>query len=143
MTASGTRRGGEEGSTSAVPPEGEEVVPLLEEQIEVGKRQTTGRVRIATRTDERQELVRAALERDEVEIERVPVGREVDEVPAVREDGDTLVVPVVEEVLHVETRLVLREEIRLTRRRSVETVEQPVTVRSQTVTVDRDPGPGE
>jgi stress response protein YsnF len=63
-------------------------------------------------------------ERDDVLVERVPVGREVDERPDIRMDGETLVVPVVDEVIFSETRLVLREEVRITRR----TVSEPVTV---------------
>lgn len=47
------------------------------------------------------------LGHDDVEIERAAVGREVDQAPTVREDGDTLIIPIVEEVVVVQTPRVL------------------------------------
>ncbi len=61
-------------------------------------------------------------------IERVPVNRIVAESPSQRQEGDTLVLPVVEEVIVVEKRLMLREEIRITPHR--EQVEQVQTIDS-------------
>jgi hypothetical protein len=56
----------------------------------------------------------------------VQIDRIVAEPPVQRQEGDTLILPVVEEVLVVEKRLMLREEIRITRRR--EQVEQVRTI---------------
>jgi stress response protein YsnF len=54
------------------------VIPLVEERVSATKREVeTGRVRVRTRVEERQELVRAELARDEVDVERVAIGREV------------------------------------------------------------------
>jgi stress response protein YsnF len=115
-----------------------QTIPLVEEDLSVEIREVeTGRVRIRTLVDEHVELARADLARDRVEVERVPVGREVDQVPAVREEGDTLIVPVVEEILVVEKRLYLREELRLIRRRTVEPFEAPVTLRRTRAVVER------
>jgi uncharacterized protein (TIGR02271 family) len=60
------------------------------------------------------------LVRDEVSVEHVPVNREIDEAPDPHYEGETLIVPVIEEVLVTEKRLVLREEIRITRSRQTE-----------------------
>jgi stress response protein YsnF len=46
------------------------------------------------------------------------LGLPVDVAPAVREEDGVLIVPIVEEQLVIETRLVLKEEIRITRRLS-------------------------
>jgi hypothetical protein len=70
----------------------------------------------------------AKMFREGYSIERVQVDRIVAEQPMQRQEGDTLVLPVVEEVLVVEKRLMLREEIRITRRR--EQVEQIRTIDS-------------
>ncbi|MCU1257248.1 MAG: hypothetical protein JWO80_133 [Bryobacterales bacterium] len=70
----------------------------------------------------------AKMFREGYAIERVQVDRIVAEPPVQRQEGDTLVLPVVEEVLVVEKRLMLREEIRITRRR--EQVEQIQTINS-------------
>ncbi len=116
----------------------EERIPLVEEQLTVSTRAVeTGRVRVRTVVDEHTEYARADLFRDAVQIERVPVDREVAAVPIVREEGDTLIFPVVEEVLVIEKRLILKEEVRLTRTRTAEAFEQPVTVRSTRAIVDR------
>ena len=47
------------------------------------------------------------------------------------------IVPVFEEVLVVEKRLVLKEELHLRKCTSVEAVEAPVTLRKQTARVER------
>ena len=122
-----------------------EVIPLVQEDIVISKRQLeTGRVRVRTEVQWHTEHARADLFRDHVEVERVPVGREVESVPPVREDGDTVVIPVVEEVLVVERRLVLKEEIRMRLVAVDETVEQPMTVRRQRASVERlPPAPAE
>ncbi len=60
---------------------------------------------------------------DEVAVERVPVNRIVDQMPETRQDGDVLIVPVVEEVLTIQKRLLLKEEVRIQRRRNE--VQQP------------------
>ena len=116
-----------------------ETIPLVEEKVSVTKRVVpTGRVRIKTVVDERQELVREELAREEATVERVPVGREVSEPPEVREEGDVLIVPVVEEVLVVEKRLVLKEELHIRKKRHVEHVEEPVVLRSERAVVERE-----
>ena len=116
----------------------EEVLPLVEETLSVGKRTVElGTVRVRTVLSEREELARADLFRHAVHVDRVPINREVDTVPAPWEDGDTLVIPVVEEVVVVEKRLILREEIRVQRRREVEQIAQPVRLRSMDAVVER------
>ena len=62
---------------------------------------------------ERDETVEALLTRQDVTVERVPIGTMVQSVPPVRQDGDTVIVPVLEEVLVTETRLILREELHI------------------------------
>src|SRR5579885_363982 len=63
------------------------------------------------------QLRNAGVFQDEYEIEHVPVGRVLDAPVAQRQEGDTLVLPVVEEVLVYRRKLFLREEIRITRRK--------------------------
>ena len=126
--------------------EDEAVLPLAEEALRVGKRRVeTGRVRVSVATEAEDRLVRETLRTERVEVERVAAGRELAEgepVPAARrEDDGTLVVPVLEEVLVVERRLVLREEVRLRTVAAEETVERPVTLRRQRAEVERLPPP--
>jgi stress response protein YsnF len=101
------------------------------------RRVVTGRVRVATRVETTEETLRAELEGDVVDVVRVPVDRVVDSVPAIRVEGDETIVPVVEEILFVEKRLVLKEEIRIRRRTETHPVEVRVDLRSQQATVER------
>jgi uncharacterized protein (TIGR02271 family) len=113
-------------------------VPVIEEELEVGKRRVEGdRVSVRTVPRERTEVVEQPLESMEVEIERIAIDRQIDTAPDIRNDGDTTIIPVVEERLVVEKRLFLREEIHVHRRRVVTQFRQNVTLRSQDVVVER------
>jgi len=113
-------------------------VPVVEEELEVGKRRVeTSRVSVRTVPREREQLVEQPLESMEVEVERIAIGREIASAPDVRDDGEKLIIPVVEERLVVEKRLFLREEIHVHRRRTVTQFRQNVTLRSQEVVVER------
>ena len=115
-----------------------ERIPLIEEQLRVGKRTVeTGRVQIRTVVDESRVWIREDLQREEVEVVRVPIDQPIDTVPQIRTEGDVMIVPVVEEVLVVEKRLILKEELHVHRRRTVEHVEEPVTLRRTRAEVER------
>ena len=116
----------------------EEVVPLVEETAIIGKRQVvTGRVRVQTVTDTIEELAHADVQRESVEVTRVPIDRMVETAPEIRTEGDVTILPVVEEVLIVEKRLVLKEELHIRRRVTTEAAEVPVTLRKQRAIVER------
>jgi uncharacterized protein (TIGR02271 family) len=116
------------------------VVPVIAEELAVGRREVeTGRVRLTKQVHERQEVVDQPTVTEDVVVERVPVNRVVEAAPAPRQEGDTWVVPVMEEVVVVERRLVLKEEVRITRRRTESHDPQTVTLRSEEVRIDRIP----
>ena len=120
--------------------EDEATVQLAAEELSVTKeKQVTGRVRVSTVTREHEELVDQDLLSERVEIETVPVGRQIDTMPVVREEGDTTVIPVVEEVVVVERRLMLKEEVRIRRVRTTERHQERVTLRRQEAVVTRYP----
>ncbi|WP_246860569.1 YsnF/AvaK domain-containing protein [Noviherbaspirillum sp. UKPF54] len=121
--------------------------PVLEEQMQVEKRIVdTGRgVRLHKTVAERERLLDEPLRRDELVVEHVPVGQIVQEAapPQARYEGDTLVVPVLEEVLMVQKQLLLKEEVRITRRQHQVREPQSVVLRSEQVAVERfDEGAG-
>ena len=91
----------------------EVIVPLQAEQVEVARKQTTtGRVVIST-VKTREEAIDEMLATEHADIERVSIGRIVESMPEVRYEGDTTIIPVVEEVVVVERRLLLKEEVRV------------------------------
>jgi uncharacterized protein (TIGR02271 family) len=113
-------------------------IPLAEERVSVTKREVeTGRLRIQVSVEERQEAVPVELSHDEVEVERVAVNKAVDHLPSVRLEGSTTIIPVVEEVVVMEKRLILVEEIHVRRKSVAETRQIPVTLRSEQVRIDR------
>ena len=113
-------------------------IPLAEEEVSVGvERRTTGRVRVGTVTGSFEEHVSADVESSDVDVQRVQVGRVVEAVPEIRVDGDVTIIPVIEEVLVIEKRLVLKEELHVTRTRVRERIEVPVTLRRQEVMIER------
>ena len=113
-------------------------IPLAEERVSVTKREVeTGRLRVQVSVEERQEAVPVELSHDEVEVERVPVNRAVSHLPSVRLEGSTTIIPVVEEVVVVEKRLILVEEIHVRRKSVAETRQIPVTLRFEQVRVER------
>ncbi len=123
----------------------EEVVaiPLVEERLSVTKRQVeSGRVRVHVTVEEREEIVTEQLSHQDVEIERVPKNLRLTEVPNVRHEGSTTIVPVVEEVMVIEKSLVLVEEIHIRRRTASESVQIPVTLRKEQASVERDSSSG-
>ena len=126
------------GSDNMSGSETETVVPLLEEHAFIAKNAlVTGHVRVQTHVEEHEELLQATLGREEVRIDRVAINQVVTEVPVMRMDGDVLIYPVMEEVLVVEKRLVLKEELRISRRHVDEDVEQRVTLRREHADVER------
>jgi len=119
--------------------ESHETVPLVEETVSIGRDEVvTDRIRVHTRTEAEQHLVEAELSEDHVEITRVPVDRVVDAPPSIRTEGDVTIIPVLEEVAVVETRLVLREELHIRRKTEQRTVSVPVTLRRQTAEIERE-----
>jgi hypothetical protein len=72
---------------------------------------------VETQTDGSEMNMDEPLYTEQASVERIAVNRIVDAYPQVREEGETTIVPVVEEVLVVQKRLMLKEEVRITRKR--------------------------
>ena len=121
-----------------------ESIPIVEEELKLEKREVvTGRVRVRTIVEVVEEMAQASLDEETVEVTRVPVDRVVDEAPPIRTENDVTIVPVLEEVLVVEKRLVLKEELHISRQIRSEDMQVPVQLRKQRAVVERLPGSGE
>lgn len=126
---------------SSLPSEHTELhVPLVEEQLCVDTRVVyTGRgVRIHKTVSEQPVTVAETLLRDELRVTHVPIDRlvGVDEAPANRQEGDTLIIPVLEEVLVVERRLRIREELHITRVKREENFEQTFSLKKEDIDIE-------
>jgi len=108
----------------------------MEETYAISKRRvSTGKVRVQTRTKTVEETAHADLLEETAEVTRVPIDRLVEEAPTVRTEGDLTVIPVVEEIMVVEKRLRLVEEIHIRRRLTTHPVSVPVELRKQHVDI--------
>jgi uncharacterized protein (TIGR02271 family) len=116
-------------------------LPLIAETARIDKRAVeTGRVRVSTRTETVDEVLRETLRSDMVGVTRVPINRTLAEgemPPVAREENGVTIIPVLEEILVVEKRLVLKEEVHIRQTTSGEAVEVPVTLRRQHAVVER------
>jgi stress response protein YsnF len=113
-------------------------IQIVEETASVEKqRVVTGRIRVTTSSTTVEDLAEATLDGVRVEVARERMDQEITSVPETRVEGDTTIIPVVEEIVVVEKRLVLVEEIRIRKIATTEEVAVPVKLRKQTATVER------
>lgn len=114
------------------------VIPVIAEQLLVDKQTIdTGEVRISKTVREDEQVIDLPLTHETVDVQRVEIGEPVSAVPAVRQEGNTTIYPVLKEVIVVEKRLILVEEIRVTTQQTVIHEPQTVTVRREEVNVER------
>ncbi len=117
-----------------------DVIRLHAEEVSVSReRVETGRVHVRVVTREHDELVELPLARDHVGIERVAIGRPISAIPPTRQDGDTTIVPIAEEIVVVERRLMLKEELHIRRVHTTEQHQERVVLRRQETLVTRTP----
>jgi stress response protein YsnF len=119
-------------------PDDVKIIPIVEEEAVIRKRLVdVERVTVRTSADTERLTVQEDLYREDVEVTRVSIEREVAEAPAVRIEGDVTIVPIVEERLVLSKRLFLVEELHLRRSGSVERVDVPVELRRTRVDINR------
>jgi uncharacterized protein (TIGR02271 family) len=114
------------------------IVPVIEEKLTAEKRVIgTGSVRVQKHVEKELKRVTGALLRETIDVQRVPINRVVEVAPATRVIGNTTIIPVVEEELVVTKRLVLKEEIHLTKKRTRENITRQVSLEKETAEVVR------
>lgn len=116
-------------------------IPVMEEEAHIDKRVIdTGKgVRVHKTVSEKEQLLDTPLLHDELTVEHVAVGRMLsdNEMPQTRYEGDTLIVPVLEEVLVVQKQVLLKEEVHITRRQREVHEPQRIVLRAEQVSVER------
>src|SRR5512133_1810110 len=114
-------------------------IPLHVEEISVSRREIKkANVQIALVTGTREQLIDEELTHVRVEIERVPIDRTVEVVPPIRQEEDITIIPVVEEVIVVERRLVLKEEVWVRHVSTKEQHRETVMLRRQEAVITRE-----
>lgn len=119
-------------------------LPVVEERVTIRKgKRVTETLQAHTVTHEHEQPVEAELSVQTIEVERIPVGRFVDRPIPDRQEGNTTIISVIEEVATLDVRLKLVEEVRITRHTRTHAVADTVTVRRQDVIVERKPTPSD
>jgi len=123
---------------------GETTIPVISEDLEIAKRkQATGKVRVEKQSIPHYQAVSMPLTRETAEVKRVFIDKPVNGPMSVRREGDTIIMPVVEEVATVHKQLVLKEEIHITRRRRTEHHEETVQLRTEHAEISRTDAAGQ
>ncbi len=120
--------------------DGSFTVAALREQASVDVRTVDiGGVRVHKTVSEHPHHIDEVLQRDVIAVTHVPIDKIVplSEAPQARQEGDTFIVPILEEVLVVEKRCRIKEEIHITRNQRTEQYVETVVLRSEDVAIER------
>jgi uncharacterized protein (TIGR02271 family) len=116
-------------------------LPVYQEQLQVSTRTVeTGKgVRVNKSVTEQPHQVNQALLHDEVVVKRVAGDQtfSLADAPGTRYEGETLIVPVLEEILVIERRVRLKEEIHITKVQREEQYSETVLLKSEEVSIER------
>jgi uncharacterized protein (TIGR02271 family) len=114
------------------------IIPVIQEQIVIDKQVIeTGKVRVRKTVSEETASLNIPLIQESYDVQRVPVQQVLDTPPGVRYEGDTIVVPVMREIVIVEKKYELIEEVRLTKRTTAIPHVQDITLLKEHVQVER------
>jgi uncharacterized protein (TIGR02271 family) len=115
-------------------------IPVIEEQVSIDKEVVeTGRVHISKEVYEEDVNIDLPTVYEEADIERVEINQYVDTPPPpVRYEGDKMIIPVLREVMVVQKKILVVEELHITKRRTEEVDTQQVKLRREEIHVDRD-----
>ncbi len=114
-------------------------IPVMQEDLQVDKQLVeSGKINISKRVVDEDVTVNVPVVNEEVIVAKKAINQYVDTPPpAVRQDGDTTIVSVLKEVLVVEKRLMLVEEVHITKKRTETANPSQETLRREEVTVSR------
>lgn len=125
------------GATTSLTADGEEIIPVVEEQLRIGKRETAhGRVRVRSYVVETPVEEQVTLHHERVQVERRPVDRPVDAAAAFQDRTIEATETAEEAVVAKEVRV--REEVVIRKTADDETRTVSDTVRHTEVEVDDD-----
>ncbi|HEV7815407.1 MAG TPA: YsnF/AvaK domain-containing protein [Janthinobacterium sp.] len=120
---------------------GETIIPLHQEELHVATRtvDTGSGVRLHKSVKEAPFTVAETLLHDELEVSRVVIDKIVApaEAPVSRYEGDTLIVPVLEEILVVEKRIRIKEEIHVARTRRATAYSETMHLKTEELAIER------
>jgi stress response protein YsnF len=118
----------------------EVVLPVVEEEAVVSKRdRETARVSVRKVVREIDDLVETVSRHEHVDVKRMPVNEFVAKTTPISYEENRVVIPIYEEVVVTEKRLLLKEKVVITVRQEEKKHSEPITRRVEEVLVDRQP----
>jgi stress response protein YsnF len=118
----------------------EDVIPVIQEQAVISSEVIeTGKVHIRKKVTEQTETVNLPIINESYHIEHVPVEHKVYDTPppAVRHEGDKMVVTVLREVSVVQKKYEVIEEIHITRQFTETPLVQEITLLKEQIDIER------
>ena len=110
---------------------------VLQEQVDIDKKVIeSGKVIIHKKVHRENKDVEVPVSHEEVEIKKVAVNKYVEEAPAIRYEGNTTIIPVMKEVAVIEKKLLLVEELHVTKHAVTRTEERTVPLRKEEIEVE-------
>jgi len=118
------------------------VIPVIEERLRIEKEKVeTGRFLVSKKIHEEHVEEDVPITEENVSISRKEINQYIDSPPpTMRQEGDTTIISVVKEVMVVEKKLMLVEELHITRDKKESTVPVKETVRREEVKVTKSDG---
>ena len=119
--------------------DGTRIIPVIEEFLTVSKEVIeTGKVYISKRSDVKDATVNIPLIKEGYTVERHPVkGRILDKAPETSHEGDTMIIPVVQEVLVIEKKYEVIEEVHVIKTKTEVPHVQQIPLLKEEVIVER------
>jgi uncharacterized protein (TIGR02271 family) len=111
---------------------------VLQEKANIDKRVVeSGKVYIHKKVHETDEEIAVPVSHEAVTIKKIPVNKYVDAAPSVRNEGNTTIIPVIKEVLVIEKKLLLVEEVHVIKDIVEKTEEHTIPLRKEEIEVER------
>ncbi len=115
------------------------IIPVVEERLVVSKRTVpTAKIRLRKDVQEYEQTISESLAARTFDVERIVLNQVVEAAPGVRQEGQTTIYPLVEERLILTKELVLREELRVTRRDTERLDTRTVQLQREVMLVERE-----
>ncbi len=115
-------------------------ISIIEEQLHLDKKLVeNATIQITRKIVEVNETASLNLFSEDIEIKKVLINTYVSETPAIRHEGNVIIIPVVKEVVVVEKKLLLVEEVYITKHTTTKEHTETVSLKKQEVTVTRIP----
>ncbi|WP_207420946.1 YsnF/AvaK domain-containing protein [Desertivirga brevis] len=115
------------------------VIPVVEEQLRIEKQVIeTGKVTVSKKVNEYTESIDIPVTNEEVDVNRIEINQYVNEAPpAVRQEGNKTIIPILKEVLVVEKKLLLVEEVHITRKQVKTSTTRQETLKKEEMVISR------